>query len=148
LTESISITAIDSSDFTSSCCSHYFSERTGKDQKRFLKTSISADADKQVITGFIASKNQIHDIRHSEKLLKQCRKTKKSDCSAMHKRYYSEAIHRQIRKNLRAKSVIAIRSWKNEITGCINVRKWPVGSMMFVYTRRQLVENRFSVLKR
>ena len=66
----------------------------------------------------------------------------------MDKGYDSEAIHRLIREDLHANSVIPIRSWNNEIIGGNYRQEMARQFNDIVYPRRQLVENKFSVLKR
>jgi hypothetical protein len=66
----------------------------------------------------------------------------------MDKGYDSEAIHRLIREVLHANSVIPIRSSNNEIIGGVYRQEMAHQFNNTIYPRRQLVENRFSVLKR
>ena len=66
----------------------------------------------------------------------------------MDRGYDSEAIHRQIREDLHADSIIPIRSWKNEVVGGTYRQEMAIMFDEVRYRRRQLVENKFSVLKR
>lgn len=146
--EKIKITSIDATGFTSSYASHYYSKRISKIRKSFIKASIAVDSDKLIIMGWKFSKVPVHDSQHARSLINQVQKITKSDCYTMDKGYDSEIIHKYIRENIGAESIIPVRKWN----GYIYSGKYRMEMFQDFdedkYGQRNMVETVFSMIKR
>ena len=146
--ENASITAIEATGFTSSYASHYYSERTGKLRRSFLKTSISVDTDKKVVLGWKISQKTDHDVKHAKALIRQSNKSRKSECYVMDKGYDSEKIHALIREEIKADSIIPLRVRKRKKIKGKYRKQLNLSFDKITYNKWNIAETTFSVVKR
>lgn len=142
----VPIIAIDSTGFPTECFSYYYSMRTDKTRKDFLKISLAVDTKKQTILGSKITKSRQHDTKHAKPLLRNT--VKMADCYVLDRGYDSEQIHLQIRTDLQAKSIIPIRDWKADYVKGEFRKEMAENFDRKRYGQRNKVETVFSVMKR
>jgi hypothetical protein len=104
-----SVVAIDSSGFTPDSASTFYSIRTGKTRRAYLKTTIPVDTAYKFLLSFNITNNRCQDSQVAPSILRASHQVRKSNCSVMDKAYDSERIHRLIHEVLRSQSMIPIR---------------------------------------
>ncbi|KGK98091.1 transposase [Methanococcoides methylutens] len=146
--ESVEVTGIDLTGFTSGYCSNYYSWRIKKWRRSYVKTSISVDVHKFVITGYKISGKPVHDAKHAKTLLSQCHRNRKSRYYVMDKAYDSEGNHKLTREKLRSIAIVPLRQRERKrIKG--HYRKKMLREFDDeIYSLRNLSETMFSLLKR
>ena len=142
----VSTIAIDSTGFTTEYFSYYYSMRTEKTRKDFIKISLAVDTEKQTILGAKITKSRQHDTKHAKPLLRNT--MKKAECYVLDRGYDSEQIHLQIRTEIHAESIIPIRDWNADYVKGQYRNEMAENFDRVRYGQRNKVETVFSVIKR
>ena len=142
----VSTIAIDSTGFSTEYFSYYYSVRTEKTRKDYIKISLAVDTEKQTILGDKITKSRQHDTKHAKPLLRKT--SKKAECYVLDRGYDSEQIHLQIRTELQAKSIIPIRNWNADYVKGEFRKEMSDNFDRIRYGQRNKVETVFSVIKR
>jgi hypothetical protein len=103
---------------------------------------------KQVILCVKISQHPVYDVNHAVPLLRQCQRVRKTACYVMDKGYDAETLHRQVREEIGADSIIPVRTWQGRIrSGTYRQEMYPNFDKER-YRERNKVETAFSVLRR
>jgi hypothetical protein len=143
-----SVVAIDSSGFTPDTASTYYSARTGKTRRDYLKATISVDTTYKSLLSNNITKSRHHDSQVAPCILRASHRVRKSDCYVLDKAFDSERIYQLIHEELESHSMIPVRNWHaSYVSG--KYRQIMASSFdVKIYGRRNMAETVFSVLKR
>jgi len=144
----VSIAAVDSTGFVTDAASYYYSSRTDKLRKEFLKVTISVNTDNLSILAVKTTNSRCHDSQVAPQILRASHQMKKADCYVMDKAYDSESIHSFIHLTLNSDAVIPLRNWNASYVSGTYRQKMAFEFDYETYHQRNKVETVFSVIKR
>jgi len=137
--------AIDSTGFSIEHFSYYYSLRTERTRK-IISRSLSRWHRKSSNIGYKITRSRQHDTKHAKPLLRNT--LKRALCYVLDRGYDSEHIHRQIRSELKAKSLIPLRNWNADYVKGVFRNEMMTDFDKKLYCQRNKVETVFSVIKR
>jgi len=142
------IVAIDSSGMILDHASLYYSWRTGKNRKNFLKLSLAVETNTLSIISCKVKDSHHHDSIIAPSLIRESSRLNRGNCYVMDKGYDSESLHAFINEEINAESVIPPRIWGNNAPSSYYRQMMYYSFPYEKYRRRNLVESVFSVIKR
>jgi transposase len=144
----VTIAAIDSTGFVTDSSSYYYSARTEKLRKDFIKVTISVNTKNLSILAIKTTNSRCHDSKVAIPVLRASHKAKKADVYVMDKAYDSETIHDFIHNELNSDAIIPTRNWNASYVSGPYRQRMAQGFDREIYHQRNIVETVFSVIKR
>jgi len=144
------ILAIDSTGYSSSYASHYYTRIVKGERaiRSHIKSSITVDTGNQIVVTSTSSKSQRNDILDFNELVTKASELVSIGYVVADKGYDSEASHRLVRRKLNARAVIPVRVRERRRIMGMYRRRCAEEFDEEVYHRRSLNETVFSVVKR
>ena len=143
ITDHVSVAAIDSTGFVTDSASYYYSQRTEKLRKDYLKVTISVNTKKHSILAMETTISRCHDSQAAIQMLRASYRTKSAEVHVMDKAYDSEAIHDFIHNNLKSYAIIPIRNWNASYVFGIYSQKMAIDFDYDLYHKRNNFETVF-----
>jgi len=109
VTDHMSVAAIDPTGFVTDSASYYYSKRTKKLRKDYLKVTISVNIEDHSILVMKTTSSRCHDSQVAIQVLRASHRTKSAEVYVMDKAFDSEAIHDFIHNNLKSDAIICNR---------------------------------------
>jgi len=144
----VNVAAIDSTGFVTDSSSYYYSARTEKLRKDYIKITISVNTKNLSILAIKTSNSRCHDSQVAIPVLRASHHTKKAKVYVMDKAYDSEAIHDFIHKELNSDAIIPVRNWNASYISGPHRQRMAQAFDGEIYHQRNIVETVFSIIKR